>query len=235
MLNLLELILCITEGEFVDLIENPEKFTGYAGTSAHRVWSTIYNENCFGISELSLLSSQNTERVSLPDTMMGVLREEGAIPAPSEECLEKRVYYKIISGLHASISTHLCHEFFNQSTGEWVSSRNIFTRIFVLMILIKGPNLQCFVSRVASHPERLQYIYFDTVLVLRAMARLGPYLSAYDYCSTGTHEEDAYTLEKLGSVIDIAKRAGQFDESVLFRGENANVCRSISSYGKMLV
>lgn len=52
--------------------------------------------------------------------MMGVLREEGAIPAPTEECLEKRVYYKIISGLHASISTHLCHEFFNQSTGEWV-------------------------------------------------------------------------------------------------------------------
>lgn len=96
--------------------------------------------------------------------------------------------------------------------------------MFLLITSIQGPNLQCFVSRVASHPERLQYIYFDTVLVLRAMARLGPYLSAYDYCSTGTHEEDVYTLEKLNSVIDIAKRVGQFDESVLFRGENANVC-----------
>lgn len=161
--------------------------------------------------------------------MMGVLREEGATLAPSEECLEKRVYYKIISGLHASISTHLCHEFFNQSTGEWVCFETYSPWKFVLIIGIQGPNLQCFVSRVASHPERLQYIYFDTVLVLRAMARLGPYLSAYDYCSSGTHEEDAYTLEKLDSVIDIAKRVGQFDESVLFRGENANVCCYISS------
>jgi len=78
---------------------------------------------------------------------------------------------------------------------------------------------------VASHPERLQYIYFDTVLLLRAVARLGPYLSAYDYCSSGTHEEDAYTLRKLGAVIGIAKAVGQFDESVLFRGENANILK----------
>ena len=78
-------------------------------------------------------------------------------------------------------------------------------------------------SRVASHPERLQYIYFNTVLLLRAIARLGPYLSAYDYCSTGTHEDDAITLEKLGKVIKIANEVGSFDESILFRGENANV------------
>ena len=133
---------------FIDLIENPEKFTGYAGPSAHRVWSTIYNENCFGISELSLLSSPNPEKVSLPDTMMDVLDEEGAIPAPSEECLEKRVYYKIISGLHASISTHLCHEFFNQSTGEWVS----VAHMAAIRILTLGYRVQiCNVSSHASH------------------------------------------------------------------------------------
>ena len=62
--------------------------------------------------------------------------------------------------------------------------------------------------------------------MLRAIARLGPYLSAYDYCSSGTHEEDAFTLQKLGAVIGIAKTVGQFDESILFRGENANVSRS---------
>ena len=58
----------------------------------------------------------------------------------------------------------------------------------------KGFNLKCFTSRVASHPERLQYIYFDTILLLRAVARLGPYLSAFDYCSTGIHEDDVETL-----------------------------------------
>lgn len=78
---------------------------------------------------------------------------------------------------------------------------------------------------MASHPERLQYIYFNTVLLLRAVARLGPYLSAYDYCSTGTHEDDAETLAKLQNVIVIAQNVGNFDESILFQGENANVGR----------
>ena len=110
-----------------------------------------------------------------------------------------------LSGLHASISTHICNEDFNQSTGEW------------------GPNLQCFVDRIAAYPERLQYIYFNTVLLLRAVARIGPYLSAYDYCGTGTHEGDAETLAKLTRVIDIAKTVGKFDETSLFNGENANV------------
>ena len=33
--------------EYVDLLRNPEKFTGYAGFSAQRVWNNIYKENCF--------------------------------------------------------------------------------------------------------------------------------------------------------------------------------------------
>jgi len=117
------------------------------------------------------------------------------------------VYYRIVSGLHASISTHICLEFLNQSTGEW------------------APNLQCFVNRVAAYPERLQYIYFNTVLLLRAVARLEPYLSAYDYCSTGNHEDDLETKARLSNVLSIAQRAGKFDESVLFQGDNADVVK----------
>jgi len=197
----------MTEGDYVDLVVNPERFTGYIGPSAHRVWSSIYSENCFGLSELNLLSknSPNPAPVSLPESMTEVLRTEGA--ESPKDCLEQRVYYKIISGLHASISTHICREMMNQTTGEW------------------GPDLQCFINRVASYPERLQYIYFDTVLLLRAIARLGPYLSAYDYCGTDTHEGDAETLERLNTVIGIAQAVGKFDETVLFRGENANILK----------
>lgn len=32
---------------FVDLFKNPERFTGYRGGSANRIWHMIYNENCF--------------------------------------------------------------------------------------------------------------------------------------------------------------------------------------------
>ncbi|TDL26237.1 endoplasmic oxidoreductin [Rickenella mellea] len=191
----------MTEGDYIDLTMNPERFTGYSGAPANRVWSSIYKENCFGISEVMLRSERHDPANSFADALRGELEEQ------DEMCTEKKVYYKIISGLHASISTHICRDYLNQSTGEW------------------GSNLQCFVTRVASHPERLQYIYFNTVLLLRAFARLGPYLSAYDYCSSGTHEEDAYTLTKLGSVIGIASVVGQFDESSLFQGQDANVLK----------
>jgi ERO1-like protein beta len=91
----------------------------------------------------------------------------------------------------------------------------------------QGPDLQCYVTRIASHPERLQYIYFNTVLLLRAVARLGPYLSAYDYCASGTHEDDVITYSRLEKVIEIARVAGKFDETALFKGENANVGRHV--------
>lgn len=42
------------DGQYVDLTLNPERFTGYAGDSAHNVWRAIYEENCFGLSEASL-------------------------------------------------------------------------------------------------------------------------------------------------------------------------------------
>lgn len=32
---------------YVDLSLNPERYTGYAGPSAERIWKAIYRENCF--------------------------------------------------------------------------------------------------------------------------------------------------------------------------------------------
>ncbi|RDB25485.1 Endoplasmic reticulum oxidoreductin-1 [Hypsizygus marmoreus] len=194
-----------TEGDYYDLRLVPERYTGYSGFGANRVWRSIYEENCFGLSELNLMSGKSPAVVSLPDSMSEVFDEDGI--DHNQHCLEKRVYYKVISGLHASISTHLCFEHLNQTTGQW------------------GPNLECFIDRVASHPERVQYIYFNAVLLLRAVSRLGPYLSAYDYCSTGNHEDDRETLANLSKVVSIAQDVGKFDETILFRGENANVLK----------
>jgi len=84
------------EGDYVDLSLNPERFTGYAGISAHRVWRAIYEENCFEQSESSL-SKMSWPGVVLPDTMAEVLYMDGDIP--QEQCLEKKIYYKVISGV----------------------------------------------------------------------------------------------------------------------------------------
>lgn len=34
--------------QYVNLLQNPERFTGYSGPSAQRVWKCIQEENCFG-------------------------------------------------------------------------------------------------------------------------------------------------------------------------------------------
>ena len=102
---------------------------------------------------------------------------------------------------------------------RWVNSSDV----------TQAPNLQCFIDRAGAHPDRLQQIYFNTVLLLRAVSRLGPYLSAYDYCSTGTHEEDAHTKTLLGTIINIAHQVGKFDEKLMFAGEDANASQDRSS------
>lgn len=187
----------------MDLIENPERFTGYAGLSARGIWKAIYEENCFGQYKGSIQAEIYSSLSFNPLLQLSPPKEA----EPEGECLEKRVYYKAISGMHASISTHLCYEYLDQKTGEW------------------KPNLECFIERVASHPERLQYIYFNTVLLLRAISRLGPYLSAYDICSSDLHSEyhldEAQVKDQLHSVVSIADRVGKFDESILFKGDNA--------------
>jgi ERO1-like protein beta len=35
-------------------------------------------------------------------------------------CMEKRVFHRLLSGLHASISTHICNQYLNRTSGEWV-------------------------------------------------------------------------------------------------------------------
>lgn len=104
--------LICADGQYVDLALNPERFTGYAGPSAHHVWQTIYDENCFGLSEGSL-DTPNTDKLNM-GSMAGGLG--GASPAGFSRlsegfgtdmiksasegamCEEKKVYYRIISG-----------------------------------------------------------------------------------------------------------------------------------------
>lgn len=48
-----DLDYCIfdTKGDYVSLLDNPERFTGYAGKQAHNVWDAIYKENCFKVED----------------------------------------------------------------------------------------------------------------------------------------------------------------------------------------
>jgi len=63
---------------YVDITLNPEGHTGYEGFEAWKIWSAIYQENCF-------VHSKDLQ----------------------DMCFEQRVFYRIISGLHSAISAHV--------------------------------------------------------------------------------------------------------------------------------
>jgi ERO1-like protein beta len=103
---------CVVEEEsslsgiYIDLVRNPERFTGFAGESSWKVWKAIYEQNCFkflyGVEKKRTLTNSN--------------------PVDEDDfCVEKRAFYRVISGLHTSISIHLCYDYLYKETGIWVS------------------------------------------------------------------------------------------------------------------
>ena len=209
-------------GDYVSLVDNPERFTGYAGEGTKQVWDAIYRENCFSKSSFpksaSLGASKLSNRGPAAKELKSVLEERGRQQlleehlknAPNtpfitetgleneDECLEKRVFYRVISGMHTSISTHLCWEYLNQTTGDW------------------GPNLQCYKERLHRFADRVSNLYFNYALVLRAVTKLGPHLKDYTFCS-GDPVQDRNTKAKVQALTSMARTVPQiFDESLMF-------------------
>jgi ERO1-like protein alpha len=152
--------------QYVDLLANPEGWTGYAGPSARRVWRAMYEENCFG----------------------------------ADACLEERVFARVLSGLHASISTHIA-----------------------LTRLGHGPDgrdVALWVERVGAHPARVMNLYFAFLFVVRAVAKAAPLLARLDL-ATGVPEDDARARTLLAALVDAQTGAAAvlrgFDESAMFR------------------
>ena len=113
-------------------------------------------------------------------------------------------------GLHASISIHICAEYLDQETGEW------------------RPNLACFITRIAEHPERLQNVYFNYVMMLRALTKAAPYLRDFDY-TTGDKAVDAQTRSLVDGLLDQAESCqATFDETSMFSGPEAKVSPALS-------
>lgn len=144
--------------------------------------------------------------------------------APAEMCEEKKLYYRLISGesefttlpplltyagIHASISTHICAEYLDRATGEW------------------APNLDCFIWRLAKFPERLSNVYFNAVLLMRAVARAAPYFHAYDIGITPPGGLRSASSDG-GSLVDDATHASF--ERVLGLAERADIASSFAEH-----
>ena len=203
-----------SKGDYVSLVDNPERFTGYAGEGTKQVWDAIYRENCFSKESFPKAASygRSTHRGPAANELKSVLKEGGRQQAlesnrpfvaefgleDEDECLEKRVFYRVVSGMHTSISTHICKEYLNQTTGEW------------------GPNFECYKERLHRHADRVSNLYFNYALLLRAVTKLGPSLEDYTFCS-GDPTQDLVTKSKVQALISEAGTVPQiFDESLMF-------------------
>ena len=65
-------------------------------------------------------------------------------------------------------------------------------------------NLECFMQRVGFHPDRIKSVYFNYKILMRAVAKMAPYLEQYDIC-TGSPGEDSQT--KVGGPRPVPSRS----------------------------
>ncbi|CAK7903410.1 endoplasmic oxidoreductin-1 [[Candida] anglica] len=177
---------------YVDLLENPERFTGYGGTQSFDVWKAIYSENCF----------PNTNPMSMKSS------------DEPEQCVEKNLFYRLISGLHASIAVHLSNEYLSPDS-------EVFE-----------PNLKVFMERVGAYNERLSNIYFNYALISQSIIKLSEIFSGAlaDHITCGDDEilDKSSSQQKLlgndepdykevfGSIIPTLSSHTLFNTSTLF-------------------
>lgn len=163
------------DGVYVSLPDNPERYTGYAGAHANNIWKAVYQENCFNYTG-----------------------ESGNVLDPKDQCIEQRLFYRLLSGMHSSVSTHLCYDYLNTTTGAW------------------GPNVDCFMSRVGNHPERLSNLYFNYALVSRAVAKLRNYIDDLQFCPEASGYDQATRQQVLHLAQSVNTAPHIFNETLVF-------------------
>ncbi|KAK2853663.1 hypothetical protein Q5P01_006324 [Channa striata] len=195
------------DSQYVDLLLNPERFTGYKGPEAWQIWNSIYEENCFKpytINRPLIPNSFHSSSGGEAKTFYSWL--EG-------QCVEKRAFYRLVSGLHASINIHLSARYLLDDT--W------FQRKW-------GHNVSEFRQRFDSEltagegPKRLRNLYFLYLIELRALAKVLPFFQQPTFhLYTGRPKEDKKHKEQLLQILQLARSFPlHFDETSLFSGEN---------------
>jgi ERO1-like protein alpha len=121
------------------------------GEHAHRIWDSIYSQNCF----------------------------KNIHPDKCDE--ESLVFYRIISGVHASISMHIAREYLlDPETDTW------------------GTNMDIFRDRMADPAkcDHVRNLYFAYLFVSRAVARAAPAFKKVHF-HTGMPEGDLQTKVRI--------------------------------------
>nr|XP_012306503.1 ERO1-like protein alpha [Aotus nancymaae] len=193
------------DAEYVDLLLNPERYTGYKGPDAWKIWNVIYEENCF--------KPQTIKRPLNPLASGQGKSEENTFYSWLEGlCVEKRAFYRLISGLHASINVHLSARYLLQETWlekKWGHNITEFQQRFD-GILTEGEG-----------PRRLKNLYFLYLIELRALSKVLPFFERPDFqLFTGNKIQDEENKMLLLEILhEIKSFPLHFDENSFFAGD----------------
>jgi len=149
------------------------------GYNGTHIWTAIYEENCRAVS-----------------------------PSADEDvCLEERVLYRLLSGLHASTTLSIAKNFYPPSKrkgrADWEANPTFFMEKF------------------SPHPEYVRNLHFSYVVLLRALAKASSFLHHYEI-RTGDVVEDETATVLLRRLLDssilqsCSSVFSAFDESLMF-------------------
>lgn len=126
--------------------------------------------------------------------------EENCLASP-DLCLEERVLYKLLSGLHTSTTTSIAMNYYAPSKKK---NRTSY-----------APNPEYFMEKVGEHPEYISNLHFSYAVMLRALRKASPFLETYPMKDQQASKLlkrllETSILSSCSSVFDA------FDESKLF-------------------
>lgn len=172
-------------GVYVNLLQNPERYTGYSGLPAQRVWTAIAEENCFlpTVSSEDPLATKVSSTASSSDVLDG-------------QCLETRVFHRLITGLRASITVHIAREY-HYPNDTWAPYNDIF------------------LHHIAPFKDRLHNMYFTFLFLLRAVTKAEDAVLRHTVYDTGDSAADTRLKTQLQSLYTYLTHSGDTRDTVL--------------------
>lgn len=139
--------------------------------------------------------------------------EENCITT-QDACLEERVLYRLLSGLHTSTTISIAKNYYPPSKRknrvDWEA------------------NPQYFMEKFQNHPEFIRNMHFSYVVLLRAIKKASTYLYDYDIQSRNIVEDETskILLKRLLDTTILRSCSNvfsAFDESLMFQDQGINI------------
>jgi ERO1-like protein alpha len=189
----------------VDLRLNLERYTGYGGASAAKVWSAVHLDNCFQQPPQPPPPHDDND-----DASDNADDESSYCSLPSEQ----RIYNRVISGMHSSISLHIAHSYCLEMDPDRSGECQTW-----------GLNPDLAQTRVLQHRERLENLYVAFAVLLRAVQKAGPAIAAAvphhdDFYATSLSEWSDHLWPELSRLAQTCPTA--FDETNLLTTSDNN-------------